>query len=271
VQRKPQGSVLVEDLYSDAGGLGVELLVQRYHPNSALTGIARLPTEAFVIAPRRLVEIADDGALYAMVPAKEGTTIYRVELGQTYRSRISDQVDLPQVMPGAAESSGIVGDAMPSQIAATPAGAGTSAINIAAITSSFNRRIVRERANTMVSTTWTWRDKYNSFNSESNTEQTSWDWDGTITAANRRKPIQLMNATDGKNFTGIPYSWGALTVPIRTVMWAVGQIGMGRLQNTPAMARRSGISSPLAQPELVAHRLVMYTVLQASTARALSM
>jgi hypothetical protein len=54
--------MLVEDLYDNAGQLGVELSVQRYHPNGRLTGSARVPLETFVSANKSWVKSPLTGA-----------------------------------------------------------------------------------------------------------------------------------------------------------------------------------------------------------------
>jgi hypothetical protein len=170
----------VEDLYDDGGKLGVELTVQRYRWDGALTGVARLPGEAFVIAPRRAAEVAPDGTLYAMVPAQNGTTIYRVSMGQTYRSLIADQATQPDISANTAGSGAdstvgaqpeaaiespdrvAIGTAM-AQAQQAQCPSGVNKAGSAPVTSACTRREVRQRASAMADTTWTWQDKYNYF------------------------------------------------------------------------------------------------------------
>ncbi|MFL5802231.1 MAG: pre-peptidase C-terminal domain-containing protein [Roseiflexaceae bacterium] len=179
----------VEDLYDKAGRLGVELSMQRYHSNGQLTGAARIPVETFVISPYRPVEVTDNGALYVMVPAKDGTTIYRVELGQTYRSVIPDRSIQPIALP---EASNQTSSGQP-KIA-------TAAISPAA-TSSLTRRQVRTQGYAMADTTWTWHTTYDTFH------------DGRARPADAVKPAQLRGIADGTNTVGIPYTWGGLDSP----------------------------------------------------------
>ncbi|MDW8101185.1 MAG: hypothetical protein RML36_17065 [Anaerolineae bacterium] len=187
--------VLVEDLYDEAPDkLGVEMTIRKYAPNGKLLGVARLPSEEFVMPPTRPVEVTEDGKVYAMVPGIEAVSIYAVELGTSYRTKA---YRLPLDGP------------MTNEEQATQAPA--------AITTSLNRYQVFDRARIMTNTSWVWRNDYDWFNAE-------WfsDWrDRSRTkVGNATKPSQLVGVADGATVTGIPYYWGGFDSPWTKSDWA---------------------------------------------------
>lgn len=187
--------VLVEDLYDETPDiLGVEITIRKYAPSGKLLGVARLPSEEFVMPPRRPVEVTEDGKVYAMIPGKEAVSIYAVDLGTNYHTRA---YRLP------------LDGFVTNEEQATQAPAVT--------TTSLNRYQVFDRARTMTNTSWVWRNDYDWFNAE-------WfsDWrDRSRTeAGNATKPPQLVGVADGATVAGIPYYWGGFDSPWTKSDWA---------------------------------------------------
>lgn len=175
--------VLVEDLYDETPGkLGVEMTIRKYAPSGNLLGVARLPSEEFVMVPMRPVEVTQEGRIYAMVPGKESVSIYEVELGASY---LTIAYRLP-----------LAGSVTSEEQVSQPS---------ASVTTSLNRHQVFDRARTMTNTSWVWRNDYDWFNAEWFSDQRD---RSRADAGKATKPSHLVGVADGVIVTGIPYYWG---------------------------------------------------------------
>ncbi len=165
---------VVEDLF-DEDPIRVEASLRHYTPNGEVVGAARLPTDEYVLSPRRAVDVSASGTVFAMVPATEGLRVYRVDLGATYRSQI------------------------PARVLPTPVT--TRSSNASILSSiSFSRKQVYDRANTMATTTWTWNTNFDKFSN------------GNPRGA-YSSPEQLVGDPSGTGEFGIPYAMGGFDTP----------------------------------------------------------
>ncbi|MBI3522724.1 MAG: hypothetical protein HY071_06425 [Chloroflexi bacterium] len=163
--------ISVQDAYTSGGFIRVEETIQRYKRSGERDGVARLPTESFVISPHRTAEITSDGQVYVMVPAADKLTVYRVDLGTTYRSSVarSSAAGLSQREDTARAQS--IGFPLRS------------------------RRLVALRASEMNTFLWPWHLSYNFYSSG-------------LPRPLGTAPNQTQLASDGQFIVGIPYNWG---------------------------------------------------------------
>jgi len=165
--------VSVQDAFSRGGVVTVEETIRRYGPSGELEGVARVPTERFVVSPHRIAEVSGTGTTFVMVPEATALVIYRVELGTTYRTSVARTT---ASRPSA-------------KMLAKPALYG---FPLRA------RDVALQRAQAMNNTNWNWHDTYNKFS------------DGTSRPADvtGTPPSQIASATEGTPLMGIPYTWG---------------------------------------------------------------
>lgn len=164
---------VVEDLF-DSSPIRVEASLRAYSPAGVLTGAARLPVEEYVLSPARAVDVHASGVAYAIVPRSAGVSVYRVALGQSYRSAIASRGVSPD--RAARPKANAMARPLESSI-------------------SLTRKQVSQRAMTMADTSWQW----------------SWNYDRFSNGVSRgsyTRAAQLGSATEGQTFTGIPYTWG---------------------------------------------------------------
>lgn len=171
---EPDGSPIIvfEDVSTLQSTVVVEQTVRRIDPSGNLTGVARIPFERFAMNPRRSVDAGPDGAIYAMVPATSGLTIYKVTLGSTFVSRLPSGSSAQLALRS---SGGHFGAPLQTD-------------------SLRSRKVTADRASTMVNSNWIWHNQYN-FHSNG-------------AGRNTTIPIQLSGLADGTPVTGIPYDWG---------------------------------------------------------------
>ncbi|MDQ7794721.1 MAG: hypothetical protein RDU89_10000 [bacterium] len=135
--------LVVEDLYDEEAGLGVEVTLRKYAPDGTLAGVAVMPSDlAFV--PRRLAEVTPDGEIFVMVPRLAEVEVHRLTPGSQSASGASrpvlDSAGGLSQKPESGEST-IQSDWMP-------------------------RYQVYNRAVEMTTVSWTWYGSYNWFNRE---------------------------------------------------------------------------------------------------------
>lgn len=170
--------VVVEDVSDASSVIHVEQSLRRFATDGRPDGVARLPYERFVANPRRSIEVAADGTVYAMVPAAAGLEIYRLNLGSTFTSR------LPATHPGAAQ--------------ARHASQGSHLARPLADVLR-DRKTTNARADTMVNSLWRWH---------TGDLAPTYDYYHWGSPRDTTKPSQLVGLTDGVWVRGVPYTWG---------------------------------------------------------------